>query len=872
VKKKRKWLRRALVALVLLLAASEAFSLSLRTARARRYLTARLEAAFGRPVEVGTFAFSLLDGFRIQANSITVGEDPRFGYEYFLRADRLTAGPRWSSLVRGRFDFGTLSFSRPSLNLVRSAGGRWNLESWLPPPASAASAGASAGPVVAPPELRLARIQVDNGRINFQRGVDKHPFALLDVKGELMQEAAGRWRIDLAMHPARAGVILQEAGTLRLRGRIAGTSARLQPADLQLLWEDASLADALRLARGTDSGVRGRVTLDLSVSSGGAGPPAGWSFAGTARFAGVHRWDLPPRANDPALLVVAEAHWQPGTAAVEISKCLFAAPRSNGGGVGRIEWAHGFDLQSNVLFDWVSFSDLLAWYRAFRPGVRDDLTAEGGLDLNLTLSGWPPTLHDGTLKSSGAEFRSPALRAPLRLSRVAARVRDGVFAFEPATLSYAAGPPAKTGTAPRSGDLLRLEGELGRGNLSRPQVTRTAMREQAPWSYRLKLSAQTEQAQDLVGLAGAFGLPLYRGWNLEGVVGGQLEWRGTLRPFTSAALGVMDLHGLRIRSIFLNQPLLVSSARIELQPAEKRVTLSEAQGFGARWKGSLRLRAGAPWEFDLNASRLDAAELDRWLGPRARPTFLERVMPFQGGSATVPAEAAGFEALERFQARGRLNVEELAVAPLVARRVRSDVEIHGREITLTRAEADFFGGRLKGSFDARVSAEPSYHLKAQFERVKLGALADATATLRGRWAGEASGQIEITAGGIGREKLLASLEGSGTLSARDLEFTGVDLSADAADSAAPRAKSRFASAKARFSLSRAVVWLEELRLEDHAGGLEGEGSVSFSRALEVRLRPVTRANGPPDAGAAKTARITGSLDAMKLSRAQPPKR
>jgi len=86
--------------------------------------------------------------------------------------------------------------------------------------------------------------------------------------------------------------------------------------------------------------------------------------------------------------------------------------------------------------------------------------------------------------------------------------------------------------------------------------------------------------------------------------------------------------------------------------------------------------------------------------------------------------------------------------------------------------------------------------------------------------------------------------------------------------------SRFASAKARFSLGRATVWLEELRLEDQAGGFEGEGSVSFSRALEVRLRPITRGAvlfvGPADT--AKPIHITGSLDAMKLSRAQPPKR
>ncbi|HZV59672.1 MAG TPA: hypothetical protein VFF42_04975, partial [Candidatus Eremiobacteraceae bacterium] len=70
----------------------------LRTSAARRFLIAHLEASFGRPVEVGRFDFSLLDGVRLEANSVTISEDPRFGHEYFLRADTLGAGLRWSAL------------------------------------------------------------------------------------------------------------------------------------------------------------------------------------------------------------------------------------------------------------------------------------------------------------------------------------------------------------------------------------------------------------------------------------------------------------------------------------------------------------------------------------------------------------------------------------------------------------------------------------------------------------------------------------------------------------------------------------------------------------------------------------------------------
>ena len=130
---RRRWRRFVLLSLAGLLIASFGLSLALQDGWARRSLLARLAASFGRPVEVGRFGFNLLSGLRLEAQSVTVSEDPRFGQEYFLRAERLTASVRWTALARGRFEFDTVSLTRPSLNLVRTADGRWNIESWLPP-------------------------------------------------------------------------------------------------------------------------------------------------------------------------------------------------------------------------------------------------------------------------------------------------------------------------------------------------------------------------------------------------------------------------------------------------------------------------------------------------------------------------------------------------------------------------------------------------------------------------------------------------------------------------------------------------------------------------------------------------------------------
>ena len=109
-------------------------------ADAREHDSGRLELAFGRPVEVASYNFTLLDGPTLRAQSVTFGEDPRFGHEYFLRAESLTVRLRWQGLLLGRLQLGTVSLEHPSLNLVRNSDGDWNLAEWLPRPPRVRSA------------------------------------------------------------------------------------------------------------------------------------------------------------------------------------------------------------------------------------------------------------------------------------------------------------------------------------------------------------------------------------------------------------------------------------------------------------------------------------------------------------------------------------------------------------------------------------------------------------------------------------------------------------------------------------------------------------------------------------------------------------
>ena len=97
----RKWWRWALVLAALVAVSQITATILARTNRVHHYLTEHLERSFGRPVEVKHFNATLLPSLRLDADQVTIGEDPSFGHEYFLRAEHLSAGLRWTGVFRG---------------------------------------------------------------------------------------------------------------------------------------------------------------------------------------------------------------------------------------------------------------------------------------------------------------------------------------------------------------------------------------------------------------------------------------------------------------------------------------------------------------------------------------------------------------------------------------------------------------------------------------------------------------------------------------------------------------------------------------------------------------------------------------------------
>jgi hypothetical protein len=253
------------------------------------------------------------------------------------------------------------------------------------------------------------------------------------------------------------------------------------------------------------------------------------------------------------------------------------------------------------------------------------------------------------------------------------------------------------------------------------------------------------------------------------------------------------------------------------------------------WQGTVsRKKTDSRWTFDVSADHLDTAELDRWLGPRARPGLLTFFTGFGKSSAVVPDRE---DVISRISARGRIRIAELALAPLHFEKFDGDAELAGRTVSIRKAQADFFGGKVAGTLNATVTADPSYQFQGRFDRVDLARLGHATASLNNRISGTASATLTISSHGVGRENLVRAIEGDGQLDARKAELRGLNLSNVISGSTQETSSGSIASAQGTFHIANGAITTNNLLLENSQGRFQAEGHVDFSRALDMQIHP-----------------------------------
>jgi len=862
----------AIATLAILLGAQIAASMIVRTSKMRAYLTARLERTFGRPVEVGQFSVQILPTPQLDVAGVTIGEDPSFGREYFLRADHLDASLRWLGLLRGHFEFGTISLTRPSLILVRSPNGRWNLEDWLP----RATATPASGPRPSGPSQsaetanHLRKIKFDDGRINFKLGDEKRPFAFRSVSGSVEQVSPGRWQLQLEAEPWRSGIELQATGLLQVRGDVAGTSSRLQPAQIRVHWDRVSLADISRLITGTDSGVRGVLALDGEASIGTT--PAGeqtaagkWKFSLAARVAQVHRWDLTERNDNPQIGARLEGVWDVAAGKVRAEEMSVELPHSNLHGSAEVEIADLPRWSLRVDSAAVMGQDVVACYRAYQPDVAEGLSIEQFFRGKATVSGWPLQWSSAEISSEGGLLRVAGVAAPLRIGALAGGMKGQQFVLEPVRISTSATAAGAVQDATSKDEKQAPKSQPAQEARNIAEVSISENFEAREGT--LHVNVQLADVTDVFRVTKAFGYSLNYGWELSGAATATMErdWRPDAAEGRWS--GTIRLSRAELQTAGLNEPIRIEDGTLGWQQGQRSVTIGKAQAFGTNWSGKIedfssRAVADEPrWRFQLHADRLDAAELDRWFGPRGRPSWLERLLPALLGGKSGSGITNASELLRRVRAEGQLEADSLTIEKLKIAHAKARVEIRALKVHAGEIEGQWAGGTLRGSFQGVFSPKPGYEMAAEFEGVNLAQLPWAS-----RWGGVANGKLRLTTEGVGREELLRGLTGGGEVKLSPVEFRGWDVEASLETGAVKAGESRWTSGEGKFSIENRELVLAGIQMDGLRVKTKVEGTIGFGQEGEFTFAPLVsgkRAGG--ETSVKKILQASGPLEAPKAS-------
>jgi AsmA family len=274
-----KILWRGTLAILALVLVAGAVAPRLSTERLRPRIRAALEAALNRPVEIGEVRLNLFRGPGFTVDRVVIADDPSAGIEPFAYVESMRARVRLTSLLAGKLAFSSLYLDSPSVNLVRTPSGGWNVQALLD------------RPVVSPPVASaLPDIRIGGGRLNFKFGDTKSVFHIRDADLEMFPNEHGDLVIRFAGVPARTDRGSQTFGQVSARGLLRVSGAQGERLTMGVHLDRTAISEVVRLFDTRDLGVHGYAIAEAQLS----GPLNAIAITGSLNINDIHRWDLMP--------------------------------------------------------------------------------------------------------------------------------------------------------------------------------------------------------------------------------------------------------------------------------------------------------------------------------------------------------------------------------------------------------------------------------------------------------------------------------------------------------------------------------------------------------------------------------------------------
>jgi uncharacterized protein involved in outer membrane biogenesis len=187
----------------------------------RPRIQSELQNRLGRPVSLGNINLSLLPP-SLKVKDVAIGEDPNYGPGPFAKAQELDVRVSLLPLLRKDVEVQSLRLINPDIQLIKDANGNWNYATLgqQPAPPSAPQRGRAqpapqkpsatqpeAGqPSGKTPQLSLAHLQIENGRLRLNDLQKKTQNTFDNIDLTLNDFAPGKaFDVDAAVHIAGRG-------------------------------------------------------------------------------------------------------------------------------------------------------------------------------------------------------------------------------------------------------------------------------------------------------------------------------------------------------------------------------------------------------------------------------------------------------------------------------------------------------------------------------------------------------------------------------------------------------------------------------------------------------------------------------------------
>ena len=826
--------------------------------RLRNRISNSIGSALGRRVSIDSVHFHLLPRPGFALEGLVVYDDPEFSAEPMIRAPEVSAAIRVRSLLRGRLEIATLSATDPSINLVRSDQGRWNLASLVE-----RNAQIPAAPTGKPASERrpaFPYLEATGARINFKLGQTKKSYALMDADVALWQDSENSWAARIKAEPVRTDFNLSDTGLVQINATWQrAPNLRLTPVEITAQWRNGQLGQITKLLSGKDRGWRGGLTITAILS----GTPEALRIESQAAVDGFRRYDI---ADSENVRLVTVCSGEYNTVTSTLADLLCESPVSGGtvrlrGTLNVVAPAPTYDLTTYDLTlkaDKVPLASVVRLLRQAKRQIPADLTATGLLNAEFRATrGFPADRRLGLT----TRWTGNGSATNVRLSSIGAKIGGNAeqdeIAFGTIPLILAAADSlGDTIRRPRTQD---KEHEPAEPHLQIGPVALT-MNTSAPidaggWvsaaGYRFFLRGDME-LQDLFRLENDLGLPVARpaaegAAKLDVNVSG--PWQG-FAPLTT--LGTAQLRNVRVEMRGLNTPIEIASATMSLAPDAVSVDKISARLGSTHWSGAVtvpRPCAVPPcvFQFDLTADQLSTGDLAEWFTPHPAKRPWYRILNPSSNSNSNSDGARSLSPLLALQAHGNLQVGRFGLKKVVATQVATQVDVDRGKITLTALRGQLLQGTHQGTWTIDVSAQDVSARDASSQPVRYrgaGTLHDislaqvsaltsiSTSTLTSTndaWiTGTADGKFDLEGSADGFRDLLARSAGKLQFVMRNGSLPRIKIP----ESPAPLAVHRFSG---DLHLKESAWELSAGRLESRDGFYRVQGTASPANGFDFVL-------------------------------------